>query len=416
MGYGMLGFSQGLQSGAGLGMQLRQMQWQNEEKKKIEKKAEETKTALSDFFGSSYGQTMMTGGNLSDNDKTMFMTALQGATAEARGVMGSVYSAWQQGDRETYTREMDRLNILLEFYGGNNKFDISNMEAAFEGLVGTFQTQDAINAATAGRNIIASRQQPMDTERLDIAVKGTGAGSPASLAETNKLLGTNYKPENLTPEQGTIVHNAAVILNNAAALGKSSFTSVLNQMQLDQKYKDAGVILDGMTFEKWTAKTTTQEPANIKDVAYSINQIKNADSPEEAQTFANAHIKEFGDLSDLGIEGSDVKKYWGENKRYILESMAQDLDTLTNEEGFIRPNEETTRNFFGAKQTMTNKEWIKAIASEYKPLWDELKALGVDLTGIFEIDLNNMKTISASWFNRSTGKGDIRPGSWWIRE
>ena len=94
MGYGILGFAQGLQSGMGMGMQLKNMQWQNEEKKKMEKAAEDTKTALSDFFGSSYGQTMMTGGNLSAQDKTMFMTALQGATAEARGIMGAVHQAW----------------------------------------------------------------------------------------------------------------------------------------------------------------------------------------------------------------------------------------------------------------------------------------------------------------------------------
>ena len=416
MGYGMLGFAQGLQSGMGLGMQLRQMQWKNEEKKKIEKKAEETKTALTDFFGSSFGQTMMTGGNLSDNDKTMFMTALQGATAEARGVMGSVYSAWQQGDRETYAREMDRLDIFLEFYGGNNKFDVSNMETAFEGLVSTFTSQDAINAATAGRNIIANRQQPMDTERLDIAVKGTGTGSPASLAETNKLLGTDYKAENVTEELSKIVYKAASTLNNAAALGKSSFTAVINQMKLDPQYKS--VKLEEITFESWTAPApTTQEPANIKDVSYSINQIKNAETPEEAQTLANAHIAKFGNLNALGIEGNSTDKYWGENQIYILQGIARDLDTLVNEKGFVRPEELTERNLFGVKQRKSNAEWFQVLAGEYEPLWEKLKALGVDMSGIPKIaKLKDIVKIKSLTIAGGTKKGDWRPGGWWINE
>jgi len=406
MGYGMLGFSQGLQSGMGMGMQLRNMQWQNEERKKIKQKAEDTKTALTDFFGSNFGQTMMTGGNLSDNDKTLFMTALQGATAEARGVMGSVYSAWQQGDRETYAREMDRLNILLDFYGGDNKFDIENAEAAFNNLEATFTNQDAINAATAGRNLIASRQQPMDTERLGVAVTAFGQGSPAAAEEANKLLGSNWKAKDVTEEQGTIIHNAAVTLNNAASFGESSFTAVLNQMKLDDKYKQANIDFEGITFKSWTALTPkTQDPADIKDVSYSIDKIKNADTPEEAQVLANAHIN---------IEGEDVGQYWGENKKYILQSMMKDLETLVNDAGFIRPEEVTTRNFFGSKQSMSNQEWFQAIASEYKPLWDELKELGVDLTGILQIrDLKDLAKIGHS-LSLSTKKGDIRPESMWI--
>ena len=419
MGYGIYGFSQGLQSGMGMGMQLRNMQWQNEERKKIELKAEETKTALTDFFGSSFGQTMMTGGNLSANDKTMFMTALQGATAEARGVMGSVYSAWQQGDRETYKREMDRLNILLEFYGGNNKFDIANMEQSFNNLEQTFTHEDAKNACIAGRNIMSSREKPMDTTRLDIAVKGTGTGSPASLAEVNQLLGTDYKVEDVSEEQGKIVHNAAVTLNNAAVLGKSSFTAVLNQMKLDAKYKEAGIDLDSISYDTWTAPTPTgpADAADIRDVNFSIDKIKNAENPKEAQVFANAHIKEFGDLSALGIEGTSTDKYWGENQRFILSAIARDIGTLINEKGFVRPEELTKRNLLGAAQTMSNADWYKALYNDYMTLYEELKALGVDMTGFKKLHkLEDIGKIKGWAPKPGIKQGDWRTDGWWINE
>ena len=418
MGYGIQGFAQGLQSGMGLGMQLRNMQWQNEERKKIEIKAEETKVALSDFFGSSYGQTMMTGGNLSANDRTMFMTALQGATAEARGVMGAVHQAWQQGDRETYNREMDRLNILLEFYGGNNKFDIANMEAAFTNLEGSFTHPDAVNACTAGRNIIASREQPMETERLDIAVKAFGPGSEAAAEEASKLLGKEYKPEDVSEEQGQIVHKAAVTLNNAAALGKSSFTAVINQMKLDPKYEQAGVKLEGLTFENWTTEPApAPEAPGVRDVAFTVDKIKNAETVEDAQVLANAIIADQGDLSSLGIKGKDVSKYWGENQTYMLSGISRDISTLVNEAGFVEPDELTERNLFGVKQTMTNKEWYKILHDDYMSLWDELKALGVDMSEFPKLQkVEDITKITSLTISRATKRGDWRPGGWWINE
>ena len=418
MGYGIQGFAQGLHSGMGLGMQLRNMQWQNEERKKIQQKAEDTKVALSDFFGSSYGQTMMTGGNLSANDKTMFMTALQGATAEARGVMGAIHQAWQQGDRDTYNREMDRLDIILEFYGGENRFDIANMEDAFTNLESSFTHPDAINACTAGRNIISSRQQPVDTSRLDIAVKGTGTGSPASITEVNKLLGTDYKVENVSEEQGQIVHKAAVTLNNAAALGKSSFTAVINQMKLDPKYEQAGVKLEGLTFENWTTKPAPlKEAPGVRDVAFTIDKIKNAETPQEAQTLANSIIADQGDLSSMGIEGTDVTKYWGENQTYILSGISRDLATLVNEKGFVNPDELTERNLFGVKQTMTNREWYRILRDDYMSLWDELKALGVDMSQFQKLhEVEGISKIKGYALKGGIKMGDWRPEGWWINE
>ena len=419
MGSGMLGFSQGLQSGMNMGMQFHNMRWQNEERKKMKLKEEETKTALSDFFGSTYGQTMMTGGNLSGNDKTMFMTALQGATAEARGVMGAVHQAWQQGDKETYNRELDKLNILLEFYGGNNRFDVENMEAAFNHLEQTFTHEDSRNAMIAGRNIIRGREQPKDVTGVNVAVSAFGQGSPAAITEANKLLGTDYKAEEVTPEMGKVIYKAATNLNNAAALGKSSFTAVLNQMKLDPQYKEAGVDLGTISYDKWTAPEppTPSKPADMKEVSDSILRIQNAETPKQAQTLANAYITEHGSLEDLGIEGEDIGPYWGENQKYILQGITRDLSTLVNEKGFVRPDEKTERNLFGVKQTMTNTEWYKVLFNDYMSLWDEMKALGVDMTNFPKMaKLSDIGKIEGYAIKGGIKKGDWRPDGWFVNE
>jgi hypothetical protein len=416
MGYGLLGFAQGLQSGMGMGMQFKNMQWQNEERKKIEQKKKDTQDALSNFFGSSYGQTMMTGGNLSPDDKTMFMTALQGATAEARGIMGSVHQAWQQGDKETYNREMDRLNILLEFYGSNNKFDTSNMEAAFNGLEQTFTHPDAINACTAGRNILASRHQPLDTQRLDIAVKGTGVGTEASLAETNALLGTDYKVEDTSEEAIKVIQNARITLDNAAMLGKSSFNTIVNNMKLEEKYKNVGIDFENISFEKWTAPTSPKpsKPSDLKEVSTSIQAIRDAGSPEDAQVLANAYITEHGSLQDLGIKGEDVGEYWGENQKWILENITKDLSTLVNEKGFVEPELMTERTLIGPKQTKKNSEWYKILFDEYMTLWEEMESLGVDMTNIPKMyKIEDIKKITALTWSRGTKQGDWRAEGWW---
>ena len=417
-GYGMLGFSQGLASGMGLGMQFKQMQWQNEERKKIEQKAKDTETALSNFFGSSYGQTIIAGGNLSANDKTMFLTALQGATAEAQSVMLSAHNAWKQGDKETYAREMDRLDIMLEFYS-NGKFDTSNAAAALDGLASTFTNEDAINAVTAGKNLLASRKNELDVTRANIAIGAFGQGSQAAADEANKLLGTDYKPEVEGAEIGKTLNKVNVALSNAAALGKSSFNTVRNALALDPQYKDLGIQFDKITFEQYTAKEpVVVPPANVAEVKSSLISIEDASNAKTARTFGAAYEREHGkgSLATLGIEG-DIGQYWASKQTYILDNISRDLETLVNVKGFVEPELQTERNLLGPRQTKTNAEWYQALYGEYMSLWEEMEATGMDMTGILKLaKIQDIKKITSKTLWGGTKQGDWRSGGWFINE
>ena len=417
-GYGMLGFSQGLASGMGLGMQFKNMKWQNDERKKLEQKAKDTEDALSNFFGSSHGQTMVAGGNLSKDDQTNFMTGLQGATAEARGIMLETKKAWKTGDKEEYARCMDKLDIILNFYG-SGKFDTENTVAALDALAATFTNQDALNAVTAGKNMIAGRKKEFDTGRLDIVTQGAGTGSEAAYAEINRLLGTDYKPEAEGETRGKVLNSVNVALSNAAALGKSAFTTVKNQMALDPKYKDTGIAWDNVTFEGYTTKPVTETaPANVAEVKSSLGSIEDAPDAKTAGTFASTYERDHGkgSLANLGIT-EDVGQYWASKQTYILDNISRDLETLVNVKGFVEPELQTERNLLGPKQTKTNAEWYQALYGEYMSLYNEMAATGMDMTGIQKLaKISDIKKITSKTLWGGTKQGDWRSGGWFMNE
>lgn len=414
---GWTGFGRGLQAGVGMGMQMKNMQWQNEERKKIEQKSKDTETALSNFFGSSYGQTMIVGGSLSKDDQTMFLTALQGANAEAQSIMLSAHNAWQRGDKETYNREIERWDVFVEYYG-DSKFNTGDVNAAFEGLIGTFTSQDAINAATAGKAMLASRREELDTTRLDIAVKGAGVGSEAAIAEVNALLGTNITPDT-SEEMWKVYNNANVTLSNAAALGESAFNTVKDNMKINPKYKDTGINWDNITYEGYTTKPgTPKAPADLGETKSSLTSIEDAPDAKTARTFASAFEREHGEgsLANLGIT-EEPGQYWASKQTYILENLGRDLETLVNEYGFVKPSTHTERNLLGPKQTKTNAEWYQALYGEYKSLYDEMKATGMDMTGILQIvSISDIRKITSKTIKPGTAQGDWRSGGWWLDE
>ena len=101
----------------------------------------------------------------------------------------------------------------------------------------------------------------------------------------------------------------------------------------------------------------------------------------------------------------------------MLSGISRDISTLVNEAGFVEPDKLTERKLFGAKQTMTNKEWYKILHDDYMSLWDELKALGVDMSEFPKLQkVEDITKITSLTVSGATKRGDWRPGGWWINE
>ncbi|TET08523.1 MAG: hypothetical protein E3J83_03535 [Candidatus Atribacteria bacterium] len=403
------GFAGGLPQGFGMGQQILEWKERKAAQKKIDDAAAEFKTNSMELARKF--DLARANGDISVQEYSDGIAWAIPLGHEITDRLEKIYTNFRNMTSEQINMELDNIDA---FWNLSKDLDFSNIPAmkAFGSNLtnekAKIQWQSRINMAESYK----TKQEQRG--RLGIAVTGAGVGSEAAYVEMNKLLGTNYKPEDITEEIGKTLNKANVTLANAAALGKSAFNTVLNNMKLDPQYKEININFENISYEQFTAKEPAK-PADLREVDFSVQRIKDASSSKEAQTLANAYIEEHGSLKGLGIEGTDVGQYWGENQRYLLDNIARDLATLVNEKGFVRPEEMTERNLFGVRQTMSNKEWFQILAGEYEPLWDKLKALGVDMTNIPKIKkLKDISKIEKLTLIGGTKKGDWRPDGWWF--
>lgn len=187
-GYFLKGLAGGLQSGINIGLQITELKWKKDQKKKLEekeKKIEESMTAFGSLI-KQYGADNI----YSDDEVMQLNTALMSSIPEVQAIYANAVNNIQAMNKRKLDEDYRLLDLVVSSIDG---LDPSNTQGIFDTARGFAQTEKGKNYFTAYKNIYKKQyeaQQLIEPEIKEPKITDYGIG----LTYLKNII--NVSPEN----------------------------------------------------------------------------------------------------------------------------------------------------------------------------------------------------------------------------
>lgn len=375
-------FMQGMQGGIQTGMQLLDMKWKKDEKKRLEKKQEEMLAQASTYnkmVAGFYDDKIIT------DDEMMQANASWTALAyEVKGMVEGSYKAIEAMDKKTVEQNNQWFDMLPDIYEGDPK-DVAGMSdrirANVKGEVALLRF-DALDEIMRKKNEAAQNVSQTEVFTSPEAVKAKYPDSGYTYsASAGGYVPTYQKPtkEEAPPTEMDIMGETQKKLDAAYETGNANYfnqmakslnvpTTFETYKQKYEKPEGAG----GVTPEKFRATSLSTQNQYIE-------KALNADKWEDAEDI----IKEYEDAGydPARLKEKVTKEAWANVKKSDLDNLVAVLNEITagTPEGRnIKGKKKFAFEMDGESTEKTGEEWYKQVYESYVALLKLLEEQGID--------------------------------------
>lgn len=392
-GYFLKGLAGGLQTGFNMG----QMKWQQNEKKKLQKKQDEMMEASS-VFNNMVAQ-LGEDGSYSNDDMMKINTSYMALGYDVKERVDGTYKAIQAMDKKTMEANYQWFDLVLNATSGMQSGDAQEIWDTVRPFVSGekgLQTYEAMESITKKRSEIAAAQP---TPEVFTSPTGVTEKYPeAGWKYTDKGYVPVYKEPTAPPTELDLQAETQKKLDYAYNTGNASY--------FNQTAKSLGI---DTIFETYKQKYKPEGAGGKQDRTTSLPQLEkyrekalNADTWEDAESIIKDYTEAGYDKTQLGVN----KESWASVKKSDLDNLVAVLDEITagTPEGRnIKGKKEFSFNIDDKEVTKTGAEWYEVVYESYIALLKLLEETGVDISQYKKLKpLSEIKKIKFGGF---VGKG-----------
>jgi len=393
-GYFMKGLASGLTSGVNLGTQLTQLKWQKQKQKELN----DLNTKMNDAW-STIGQEIVTlanDGQLSDDDKLKIYTMTMAAPREMQSVMQNIRSSLSQFDTKGLENQMEYVKTFYEYAQGLDPKDINSLYETVRNYITDPHALTLFEVADKKlrHEYEATKAEP--TTEVFPSLETARAKYPEAKIEFNTQAGGYVvgagevkptAPAELSAKDNWAIENYKAGKINFNELSKYMGTYIAPE-EMSTKEKEIELMKQyGATNEEIKNKLLgigieEPTPPTAPAIENVREDIKDADTVEDARRIEKNHIAKYGDT--LGI--SDVDKFWAEGQTIYLDKIKTAIGNIVDEKGWLKKGTITSAEVgldFEGDQPV--EEIYKKLYAEYIKYREMLEKMGVDLTEFPEL-------------------------------
>lgn len=380
LGYALRAGVSTFQSGFNMG----QMKWQQNEKKKLQKKQDEILEAAS-VFNNMVAQRGEDG-SYSDDDMMKINTSYMALGYEVKERVDGTYKAIQAMDKKTIEANYQWFDWLLDVTQDMKSGDAQEIWDTGRPIVSGekgLQMYEALESISKKRADVASKPQPVDP--LDVYKATPTANMPYGMTkQMGEQAGFNMpdvmpvEAETPTTPKATDYNTAANYLSKFVNAKPEVFEQVKAGLQ-----KNTGLDLSGITQNSLREPETpeTEEPrtTSLPQLEKYRDKALNADSWQDAEKLIKDYTEAGYDASQLGV----TKEAWANVKKSDLDNLVAVLNEITagTPEGRnIKGKKKFAFNMDDKETEKTGEEWYKQIYESYTALLKLLEEQGVDIS------------------------------------
>lgn len=370
-GFFLKGLAGGLQTGVNLGIQIQEMKWQKDQRKKLKEKEEKIEEGMLSFGNliRQYGADNV----YSDDEIMQLNTVLMASVAEVQAVYGDALNNIQTMNKRKLEEDFQLLDLLIK---STDDLDPKDVQGIFDTAKGWFKTDKAKNYFTAFEEIHRKRYEA--TQARPVTEVFTSA---EALREKYPKAEVKYTDEGYVPIFKEIAEPKAPAITdyNSAWNHLNKFRN-LDPSQFE-KYKSGfqsrfpNIDMSGITQESLVKPEPTPAPTSTENVRKAIRE---ADTIEDARRIHKNYADKY---DETALDIDDVDRFWAEGQTVYLNNIKTAIGNIIDEKGWLKKGTITSAEVgleFEGEQSV--EEIYKILKEEYMKYRDMLEKMGVDVT------------------------------------
>jgi len=375
-GYGGY-FLQGLASGLQTGFNLGQLKWQQNEKKKLQKKQEELLEQAS-VFNSQVAKAAENG--ISDDDMWKINTSYMALGYEVKQLVKDTYDAIQAMDKQRVENNYKMLDFISQAVQG---LPAEDAQAIFDTFRPIVKSEKALQMYDAYETITQKRLEAMEkapTPEIFRSVEELRAKYP-NADWTYSASAGGYVPKPKTAEVTTKPSDYTTAVNYLSKF-KYAKPKVFEAVKSGMQKQFPNLDLSAITQESLREPQKVEEPetraTSLTTLEKYREKILNADSFEEAQKY-------YDDYTQAGYDPTLLKvtpQNWINDKQVYLNNLLSEIQKLVDEKGWLRNNkiDPSELNIVEIEEAKPAPEIYEELRDEYMKYRDALEKADVDVS------------------------------------
>lgn len=365
-GFFLKGLAGGLQTGLNMGLQIQEMKWQKEQRKKLEekqRKIEESVANIGNLF-KQYGADNA----YSDIEIMQLNTAILASVPEVQAVFKGAVNNIQTMNKSKLEEDLQWLDLFIDWTEG---LDPKDVQGIFDTVKGRIQTEKGKNLLTAYENIHKKRYEAAQARPEDVWGKAA-------------ILPQEVRPEFLRAKGVEIpeVEKAPGITDYNSAWNHLMHWKDVSPEAYDKKHTNFQKQFPNIDMSDITQEALRSGEVAPKERAISLplqekwkQKVLDANTWEDAQEIIKTYAG-----ADYDIAEMPVKQDWINAKLEELDSHVEMLKEITDENGRLMGSKSFKFLSGDKEETQTGEEWYKDIYEAYIFYLEELRKMEIDVS------------------------------------